>query len=64
MAEALSERLLGAGVPCCAQSQRELAMEVGLALKQDRSSFLPLGLSKVTQIAPALVVQGRVHKKG
>jgi len=64
MEEALSERLLGVGVLSCAQLQRELAMEVGLSLKLDGSSFLPLGLSKVTQIASALVVRGRVHKKG
>lgn len=46
---------------CRAQSTRELAAEVGLALRLDGSSFLPLGLRKVTQIAPALVVQGRVR---
>lgn len=61
MAEALSERLRGAGELCRAQSTRELAAEVGLALRLDGSSFLLLGLCKVTQIAPALVVQGRVR---
>lgn len=64
MAEALRERLLGAGALCCAQSQRELAVEVGLALTLDGSSLLPLGLSKVTQIAPALGVQGECIRRG
>ena len=47
-------------MPCWAQ----LATAVGLVLKLELSSFLSLGLSKMTQIAPALVVQEKVHRKG
>lgn len=44
--------------------EERLAVEVGLVLKLEVSSTLPLGLSEVTQRGPTLVVGGKVHRKG
>lgn len=44
--------------------EKGLAPGADLVLKLEVSSFFPLSLSKVTQIAPTLVAWEKVHRKG